>query len=124
MLFLGHFSVQSVPTDPQPWHGLFTLLGEAERPEAALRQFRRLLRRLHRQTELFRPACRVYLIDCLEVRRLPRGGLLGHFRAYLAPAPVALDLALPEVSERHCVAYLPLASEGEEGTLEPFMVCK
>lgn len=37
MLFLGHFSVQSVPPDPQPWHGLFTLLVEAEGPEAALR---------------------------------------------------------------------------------------
>ncbi len=118
MLFVGHFSVQSVPTDPQPWHGLFTLLGEADGPAAALRQFRRV----HRQTDLFRPACRVYLVDCLAVRRLPRGGLLGHFRAYLAPAPVALDLTLPEVSTRHCVAYLPVASEGEEGTLEPFMV--
>lgn len=56
------------------------------------------------------------------MHRLPRSGVLGHFRAYLAPAPVALALALPGVRERHCVAYLPVASEGEDGTLEPCLV--
>ncbi len=52
-----------------------------------------------------------------------RAGVLGHFRSYVGLAPVALDLTLPGVGERHCVAFLPFASE-EEGDLEPFMVFK
>lgn len=122
MIFLGHFSIQSDPADPKPWHGLFTLLVEAEAPEAALRQFRRLLRRLHRRTDLFTPACRVYLENCLQVLQLPQTGVLGHFVSYLGPSPVTLDLTLPGVSERHCVAFLPFASEEEGGELEPFIV--
>ncbi len=121
MLFIGHFSFASDPADRTPSHGFFYLLVDAPTPEAAVQRFRRLIRQHQRTAHMWPRRSRVILEDCLQVRQLPRPGMIGHFRLSLGSPPAWAYASAPGVRSRNCITFSPNASEGEEGTIEPFL---
>jgi hypothetical protein len=78
MLYVGHFSFADPDSGPNdvPWHGLFTLVAEGKSVDVAVRKFERQIRDLARRHGLFDGVSEIYLDTCVELRTVPRAGVL------------------------------------------------
>lgn len=131
MLFLGHFSFtyesRLGSRRAMPWHGSFTTLAEARNVDAALEKFAALIQAMAKDNDLFDDVEEIYLDSCVEVRSIPRAGLIGHVNLQEGDSPGGISTTLPGTSERQAVSYhLEPESEEEDGSYEPwpFLVLK
>lgn len=131
MLFLGHFSFtyesRLGSRRAQPWHGHFTALAEARNVDAALEKFAALVEKMADENDLLDEVEEIYLESCVEVRSIPRAGLIGHVSLIEGDTPGGVATTLPGTSEKAAVSYhLEPESEDEEGSYEPwpFIVLK
>lgn len=125
MLYLGHFSFtyesKLGSRRAQPWHGYFTALAEARGVDAALEKFAALAEKMAAENELLKEVEEIYLDSCVEIRTIPRAGLIGHLSLIEGDTPGGIATTLPGTSEKAAVSYhLEPESEEEDGAYEPF----
>ena len=125
MLFLGHFSFaydsRLGSRRAQPWHGHFTALAEARDVDGALEKFADLVEAFARENDLLEDVEEIYLDSCIEVKKLPRAGLIGHLSLQEGYSPGGVSTTLPGTSEKNAVSYtLEPESEEEDGSYEPW----
>jgi hypothetical protein len=131
MLFVGHFSFSYESrlgsSRKLPWHGHFTAVAEARTVDAALEKFAALTRELAAENDLLMDVEEIYLDSCVEVKRLPRAGFIGHVSLQEGDSPGGISTTLPGTAEKYAVSYtLEPESEEEDGSYEPwpFLVLK
>lgn len=130
MLYVGHFTFTGprpeIKTDPTPT-GWFTLLAEAESPEAAVEKFRERVLALKGWFGSFRSVATVFLDDVTEVKALPSEGVLAHFRLHPEDPNGTIYTSLPGVSRELCVSYgwsedpEPLEDDPDAWSERPFV---
>lgn len=125
MLFLGHFSFaydsRLASRRAQPWHGHFTALAEARDVDGALEKFAALVEAFAQENDLLEDIDEIYLDSCIEVKKLPRAGLIGHLSLQEGYSPGGVSTTLPGTSEKNAVSYtLEPESEEEDGSYEPW----
>ena len=125
MLFLGHFSFaydsRLGSRGAQPWHGHFTALVEARDVDAALEKFAALVEGFTQESDLLQDVEEIYLESCIEVKKLPRAGFIGHVSLQEGYSPGGISTTLPGTSEKNAVSYtLEPESEEEDGSYEPW----
>ena len=128
MLYLGHFSFEGEnPEGPTggPTHGWFTCVAEADSIELAVHKFRDLILGLKGDFEGFDSITKVYLDNCIEVKKMPPQGALAAFVENLGEPSPSISTELPGVSADLCMSYGWIAEEEdeeEEGrVVEPFV---
>jgi hypothetical protein len=125
MLFLGHFSF-SYETRlgrkrKHPWHGHFTAAAEARNVDAALEKFAALIHGLADRNDLFADVEEIYLDSCVEVKAMPKAGLVGQVNLLEGDSPGGVSTTLPRTAEKHAVSYhLEPESEEPDGSYEPW----
>ena len=130
MIYLGHFSFVSnvaLPDEvPELSHGYLTCVAEADSTELALRTFEVMLRRLKRSDELFSGVDQVHLDSCIEIRSIPKRGLLTYFHEENGEPQPAVSTSLFRSSTKHAVAYEWMSSDQSQNDdrREPFLVFK
>lgn len=131
MLYLGHFSFayESLvdATTPEPWHGRFTALVEAASISAAMRKFEALIKKTAGSMDLFDEVDEIFLDSCIEVKSIPRAGLLGLVALQEGESSGTISTTLPGVPEKYGASYqLEPETTEEDGSYapEPFMVLK
>ena len=97
MFFLAHCTFEDRGGEG-PTHGYLTYLVKAGDVEAALEQLRARLIEAREEEGLFDGPARVYLEDLIEVRRLPPGGLIARYQAYLGPERTSIFKTFPSGS--------------------------
>jgi hypothetical protein len=128
MIYLGHFSFVSnvAPTNevPELSHGYLTCVAEADSTELALRTFEVVLRRLKRSDELFSGVDNVHLDSCIEIRSIPKRGLLIYFNEERGESQPAVSTSLFRSSTKYAVAYEWMWSDPSQNDCrrEPFLV--
>jgi len=120
MLYLAQFSFSGTHTEEplagQDASGHFNCLVEAEDVGEADRKLRALLRETKRKHEILGGAATVYLDSLIEVKAVPKKGMLTFFAEYFQEMPDTIFAAVPHTGPRYCVAYS--FGEGEEGEEE------
>jgi hypothetical protein len=134
MLYLAHCSFAE--KGDSPTYGYFTYLVKAEDYESAVEQLRRKVETARDRTDMFDRPVEIYLDDVLEVRVLPKRGVIARFQAHLGKEAPSLSASLPADDPRGCRVIRPgdydpvddddhddLAEDepGEDVTVEPFM---
>ena len=125
MLFLGHFSFaydsRLASRRAQPWHGHFTALADAADVDDALEKFAELVEAFAQENDLLQDVEEIYLDSCIEVKKLPRAGFIGHVSLQEGYSPGGISTTLPGTAEKNAVSYtLEPESEEEDGSYEPW----
>lgn len=125
MTYLGHFSFdQRPPRRGAPWHGIFTLVAEADSVAAALEKFDLLIHDLAAKHDLFNDIDEVYLDSCVELLAVPKKGLLSYVTLREGEDVGGMSAALLGVPRTQAKSYswgAPPETGGEPRTLEPFV---
>lgn len=83
MIYLGHFSFHvDLPSEPTSdlIAGTFTAMVDAKSINAAVKQFRLLLRTMPKGVqEMLEGVSEIYLDSCSEINRVPKGGFVPFF---------------------------------------------
>lgn len=121
MLYIAHFSFQGPGKNPR--HGSFACLEEADDVEACLDKCRSLIADLHRKGDLGGHLGYIYLDVLVQVKSLPRNGLLNPMITRPGPLIPSKSISLPADDGKDCEAFsLSSDSEGRDGVnMEPFM---
>jgi len=125
MLYLGHFSfsqdmARQDPKEVKPWHGYLTTVAEAPDADAAIRKFRRLLRKLG-GTEMLEGVREIYLDACVEIRTVPARGFLAHYSSHAGEDLGGISTSVVGVKESEATVFdLGDDDSEEEQTVEPF----
>lgn len=131
MLYLGHFSfsfdAKSRGKKPQAWHGYFTAVAEAADANAALKKLEALIRKTAATSELLTDVPEVYLESCVELRSVPRAGLLAHVALQEGESQGSISTTLPDVGRAHARSYHYEPDDTADHSAfeaEPFIVLK
>lgn len=122
MLYEGHFSFEdhSRGSPAEPWHGFFTCVAEAKSVDAAVVKFDRLIRALAKKQDLFDGVAEIYLDACIELRSLPKTGLLTYVAIRQGRDIGGISTTLLGASNRAAVSYEWGAKKDvEAGDLRP-----
>jgi hypothetical protein len=120
MLFLGHFSFDArAASDSEPWHGLFTCVVEAKDVRDAVARFRRLIRSLAKRDDAFEGVDEIYLDSCIEVRALPRTGLLSFITIRQGEDIGGISASLLGIKAQNAVNYRWASPDDDEEQAEP-----
>jgi hypothetical protein len=132
MLYLAHCSFSE--KGESPTYGFFTYLVKAADYETAVEQLRRKIENARDRTDMFDRAVEIYLDDMLEVRKLPKRGVIARYQAHLGTEADSLSASLPADDPRGCRVIRPGDVEDDEEeddlaedepsadiTVEPFM---
>jgi hypothetical protein len=125
VFFLAHCTFEDRGGEG-PSHGYLTYLVKAGDVEAALEQLRARLIEAREEEGLFDGPARVYLEDLIEVRRLPPGGLIACYQAYLGPERTSIFKTFPVGEPRGCRDHVSRdgmddEDDGEGVVTEPFL---
>ena len=131
MLYLGFFNVVEEPeVGSMPYkeqEAYFTLLVEAEDPDQAVSKFWKLIWKHKNKGDLFCFAKKVFFQTMLEVKEIPKQGLLVNYMSGFPTLNVTLHMPVKS-SSRHCNELIPIVGEDaptgnpeDERTLEPFV---
>lgn len=131
MLYVGQFSfsfdTRAARKAVQSWHGYFTVVAEAPNVSAALKKLEALVLTSTESSELFSDVSEIFLEACIEVKSVPRAGLLAHVALEEGESFESISTTLPGVSRRHATSYhLEPDSVDDDGGFapEPFVVLK
>jgi hypothetical protein len=118
MLYLAQFSFSGKHTEEplagQEVSGHFNCLVEAEDVEEADRRLRALLRETKRKHEILDGATIVYLDSLIEVKSVPKKGMLTFFAEYFQEMPDTIFAAVPHTGPHYCVGYSFGESDDED----------
>jgi hypothetical protein len=126
VFFLAHCTFEDRGGE-QPTHGYLTYLVKAGDVEAALDRLRAQLIEAREEEGLFDGPAKVYLEDLIEVRRLPPGGLIARYQAYLGRPRASIYKTFPTGPPRGCRDHVGWddaaddADDGEGVVTEPFL---
>jgi len=127
MLYVGHFSFADPDSGPNevPWHGLFTLVAEGKSVDVAVRKFERQIRDLAKRHGLFDGVSEIYLDTCVELRTIPRAGVLTYVSIREGDDVGGISASLLGASARVGASYAWGAQQDVESTdprpMEPFV---
>lgn len=128
MLYLGHFSFADdvMTAKGEPWHGAFTYVVEARSLEAALTKLARLVRTLVKRHDVFDGTSEIYLDSCVELRSVPRGGVMSYVSLRAGEDVGGISAALLGAAPSAATAYSWGRDEnaeaaGELAPVEPFI---
>jgi hypothetical protein len=129
MLYLGHFSFEQTERRrrlrAQASHGYFTCVAEADDIDGARVKLERMIRKLHKKTELFENVVRVDLEVCVEIRSVPRDGFLTFYNVMEGEDPGGISTAIRGATRREAVAFRAGPSDEhdleDEHEVEPFI---
>ena len=116
MLYLAHCSFEE--KGDTPTFGYFTYVVRADDYETAVDQLRRKLETARARTDLFDRPVEIYLDDVLEVRKLPKRGVIARYQAHVGEDPGSLSSSLPADDPRGCRVVRPSEIEPEGDDLE------
>lgn len=107
MIFIGHFmhmTNQEQVAENDRRHGEFQMIIEADGLEAALNGFRDRLLLYRRERDFFEGACRIYLVQLLELDRFPlESALMIHFKSVAGdPVMPFIGCSLPSSDSDAC----------------------
>ncbi len=123
MTYVGHFSFSS--DDGAPWHALFTCVVDAADVDAAVGKFKRLIRNVARRGDVFDGVSEIYLDSCIELRSLPKSGLLTYVTIRDGEDIGGISATLLGATSRSAVAYSwgpePVEPSTEPRPMEPFV---
>lgn len=109
MLYIGHFSFafesKARRQKPQAWHGQLTAVAEAANATAALQKLEDLIRKTAATSDLFTDVSEVFLESCVELRAVPRAGLLAHLALLEGDSEGSISTTLPGVDRKHARSY-------------------
>jgi hypothetical protein len=125
VFFLAHCTFEDRGGEG-PTHGYFTFLVKAGDVEAALEQLRTQLIEAREEDGLLDGPAKVYLEDLIEVRRLPPGGVIARYQAYLGPERTSIFKTFPMGEPRGCRDHVARddvhdGDDGEGMVAEPFL---
>jgi hypothetical protein len=115
MLYVGHFSFTTAPTDEDgPSHGVFTIAAEAGDVNAALEKLRALVVRLKEEDDTLDDVTEVYLDSCVEVRSLPDAGLMTYWIKWPHEETSSISTGLRWAEGDEAVGYSVLPDDEDE----------
>ena len=120
MLYVGHFSFPHRTPDgkAEDAHGFLTLLVDADDVDVALAKFKRFIRNLLKQHEVFAGIEEIYLDTCIHVRSIPRKGLLTHVTIRAGEDIGGISASIIGAGRRTAIAY-GWGEAGEPPSSEP-----
>jgi hypothetical protein len=131
MLYLGHFSFSfdavARGKKAQAWHGYFTAVAEAPDANAALQKLAALIRKTAATSELLSDVPEIYLESCVELRSVPRGGILAHVALQEGESMGSISTTLPDVGRAQARSYHYEPDDTADHSTfeaEPFIVLK
>ena len=107
MLYLAHFSFETVVPEVGPRHGVFDYLIEGSDINAVLPRLKRRMIKLKKDTDVFHGIDKIELDSVLEISRLPRAGVLAQIEIFDSERPVVLLGLLPANGAKGCTAFMP-----------------
>ena len=121
MLYFGHFSFVKEGDDIR--NGYFTAIAEATSAEEAVDKFKSLLKRTHRQSDVFDDGTvKIFLDGCIELHSVPSLGLIGHYSSTFGERPPHIFTSLIGASEGAAESFGLEPDDGNEHTVEPLCV--
>jgi hypothetical protein len=114
MLYLGHFSFTTAPTDEDgPSHGVFTCCADAEGVDAALEKLRALVLRLKEEDDTLDDVSEVYLDSCVEVRTMPEAGMMSYWIKWPHEETSSISTGLRWAGDDEAVGYSVLPDDDD-----------
>ena len=115
MLYLGHFSFTTAPTDEDgPAHGVFTCCADAEDVDSAIEKLRSLILRLKEDDDALDGVSEVYLDSCVEVRTMPEDGMMSYWVKWPHEETSSISTGLRWAEEAEAVGYSILPDHDED----------
>ena len=115
MLYLGHFSFTTAPTDEDgPSHGVFTCCADAEDVDGALEKLRALVLRLKEEDDTLDDVSEVYLDSCVEVRTMPEAGMMSYWIKWPHEETTSISTGLRWAEGDEAVGYSILPDHDED----------
>ena len=118
MLYLAHCSF-SEKGDTATF-GHFTYLVKAADYETAVDNLRRNIETARARTDVFDRPVEIYLDDVIEVRKLPKRGVITRYQSYLGDEPASIFAALPADDPRGCRVIRPADVNDEDAEADDF----
>jgi hypothetical protein len=121
MLYFAHFSF--VEEGNEIRNGYFTAIAEATGAEEAVEKFKSLLKRTHKQSDLFdHGTVKIFLDDCIELHSVPSQGLIGYYSSAFGEQPPHIFTSLIGAPEGAAESFGLEPDDGKEHTIEPLCV--
>ena len=115
MLYLGHFSFTTAPTDEDgPSHGVFTCCADAEDVDAAIEKLRALVLRLKEDDDALDDVSEVYLDSCVEVRTMPEAGMMSYWIKWPHEETTSISTGLRWAEGDEAVGYSILPDHDDD----------
>jgi hypothetical protein len=106
MVYLGHFSFTTAPTDDEgSSHGVFTCVAEAADVDEALQKFREVIVRLKEEDDTLEGVAEVYIDSCVEVRTMPEAGMMSYWIRWPHEETTSISTGLRWADEDEAVGY-------------------
>ena len=107
MLYLGHFSFESIEGEGIEHHGYFTCVVQAGSPELALQKFRKRIYDLREEIDalIFETIEAVYVEDIVELDENPEKAVVTRFQSSDSPFPKSITWSLPNADARPVKAH-------------------
>ena len=112
MLYLAHCSFSE--KGDTPTYGHFTYVVKADDYETAAEQLRRKLESARERTDLFDRPVEIFLDEMLEVRKLPKRGVIARYQSHFGTEPASINASLPADDPRGCRVIRPSDIDGED----------
>ena len=115
MLYLGHFSFTTAPTDEDgPSHGVFTCCADADDVDSAIEKLRALVLRLKEDDDALDDVSEVYLDSCVEVRTMPEAGMMSYWIKWPHEETSSISTGLRWAEADEAVGYSILPDHDED----------
>ena len=105
MLYIGHFSFDEIDSDQNARHGYFSATTKAESPEAALGQFKALIKDMKDKGGIFENVLTVYIEDVVEIPAMPEKPFITTFQSSAGEFPESISYSLPGLENTDIQAY-------------------
>ena len=112
MLYLAHCSF--FEKGDTATYGHFTYVVKATDYETAVDQLRRKIENARARTDVFDRPVEIFLDDMLEVRKLPKRGVIARYQSYLGKEPPSIHALLPADEPRGCRVIRPADVDDED----------
>jgi hypothetical protein len=121
MLYFGHFSF--VEEGDEIRNGYFTAIAEATSAEDAVEKFKSLLKRTHKESDVFNDgSVKIFLDDGIELHSVPSQGLIGYYSLAFGEQPPHIVTSLIGAPEGTAESFGLEPDDGKEHTVEPLCV--
>ena len=103
MLYVGHFKFDS--KTKEEGNGHFTCVVESDDIKSAIAAFHKLIMEAQKASKLFNYGAKIYVSAMIELKQIPKVGVITYFEEAISELKGNLNAALPYPPDNNCNAF-------------------